>query len=368
MAEGDIRRLELDPFVQFGKSMSRKTYLGARFFPERPIYDAPNNVITEEEVVFRTIIAEDSGRYDPPARRSATDVKSMEASMGHFDALRDINGQVYDTLIKILDKQGSAAARLKLLGLVDKLLKHALLDKKEKQRWDMIIESMVHVAKANKQEYTVQVDAPAQNRFTSDGFFNDNTFNPFDPIFDAVQILKDHGFGIINAVVSTSKPISAMRNNEIVQRRTGGMQVDTVNNSVTPVTGVPTNARINAILSEQGIPPITEYDEGYNTEDGFTKYIPEDAIAVIAATDRDEEMILSDGDDLLLPEILTIPNTLGYYAVGTCQGRTEPGDVIKLFPKENKPVRIEGQAEGVGLPVPVETKAIVIIRGCVPVN
>lgn len=359
MDEGDITRIARNPFSQFGSSMMRKTYLGARFFPERMMTESLNNIIEEEEVMFRTIIAEDSGRYDPAARRSSIESKSMQVAMGHFDAARDINGKMYDTIIKMLARSQDQSARRRMLSLVDTLLKYALLDKKEKQRWEMILDSEVTVEKANKQKYTVSVDAPTENRVVSAGFFDDNSFNPFTEIFKGVDVLKAHGFNRIQAFVSTYKPISAMRSNEIVQRRTGGLQVDTVNNSITPITGVVTDAQINQILSQQGIPPITEYNEGYNTEAGFFPYIPRDAMVLIASTPRREEIIVPDGEDLLLHD------TLGYYGVGLCQGETEVGDVIKLFPKENKPVRIEGEAQGVGFPVPLETKAIYVMRGCV---
>jgi hypothetical protein len=251
------------------------------------------------------------------------------------------------------------AARGKLLGLIDQLLKYALLDKKEKQRWEAIVDSVVKVKKASGQQYSVTIDAPAGNRVISPSFFNDDSFDPLQEIFKGIDVLKGHGFNKIQALVSTYAPISAMRSNAIVQRRTGGMTVDTVNNAVYPVTGVPTNARINQVLSEQGIPPITEYNEGYNTEAGFSSFIPKDAMVLIASTMREQEIIVPNGKDMLLYD------TLGYYGVGMCQGETEVGDVIKLFPREKKPVQIEGEAQAVGFPVPLEEKAIYVIRGCV---
>ena len=357
--DGDITRLTRDPFAQFGSEVLRKTYLGARFLPERRMTRSKNNIIQEEELRFRTIIAEDSGRFDPAPKRALTETVDLQVTMGHFDIAREIDGNEYDEIIEMLDASQNNAARARLLYLVDTMLNHALLDKKEKQRWEMIVDSQVRIEKSNGKAYDVIVDAPAGHRVTSPAFFSDNSFDPFEEIFKGLNVLKDAGYGQIQAAISTYAPISAMRSNQQVKIRTGGLSVDTINSAVTPVTGAPTDARINQVLSEQGIPPIIEYNQGYNTETGFFPYIPKDALILIARTPRREQLVVPDGEDMLLYD------TLGYYGVGRCQGEAQVGDVIKLFPKEDKPVRIEGEAQGVGFPVPLEEKAIYVIRGCV---
>jgi hypothetical protein len=358
--EGDLTRIARDPFVQFGSEIRRKTYLGARFFPEVLQTKSKNNIIVEEEVRFRTIIAEDSGRYDPAVKREFTESVSTQVAMGHFDAKRSIDGPPYDAIIEMLSEENITGARSKMISLIDTMIKYALLDKKEKQRWEAIVNSVVNVNKANGQSYTVAIDAPAGNRVVSPSFFTDNAFDPLEEIFKGVDVLKSLGYGQIQAAISTYAPLSAMRSNAIVQRRTGGMTVDTINNAVYPVTGATTNAQINQILSQQGIPPITEYNNGYNTEAGFFPFIPKDAFILIASTPREQTLVVPDGNDMLMY------NTLGYYGVGLCQGETAVGDVIKLFPREEKPVHIDAEGQGVGFPVPQEEKAIYVIRGCVP--
>ena len=359
--EGDITRLMRNPFIQFGSEMMRKSYLGARFLPERLMIGSENNVIKEEEVRFRTIIAEDSGRYDPVPLRQLTESYEMMVEMGHFDIGREIDGSEYDAIIKMLMTNSNEQARNRIIYLVDTMLNHALKDKKEKQRWDGIVRRNVRIEKSNGQKYDVILDAPTQNDFSAPAFFDDNSSDPFETIFDAINILKDHGYGQIEAIVSTYGPLSAMMKNEQVRGRYGGMRVDTSNNSVTPVNrGVVGRSLLNATMRDEGYPEFTEYNEGYNTEEGFFKYLPSHTMTIIASTTRREEIIVPDGEDMLLP------STLGYYGVGRCQGQAAVGDVVKLFPKEDKPVRIEGQGEGVGFPVIIDNKAIVNIYNCIP--
>lgn len=358
--EGDVTRLTRDPFAQFGSEMLRKTYLGARFLPERLMTGSNNNVIREEETRFRTVIAEDSGRYDPVPLRHRTEVNDMSVEMGNFDIGREIDGSEYDAIIEMLARSQDSSAKAKLLLLVDTMLNQALKDKKEKQRWQAIIDAKVRIEKSNGQEYDVLLQDPPGHRIVSPNFFSDNSFDPFEILFDSINVLKNIGFGNIQAIVSTFAPISAMAKNEQVRTRLGGLRVDTTNNSVSPVRrGVVGKAVLDAALGDEGLPPFTEYNQGYNTETQFINYVPKDAIVIIAETPRMEELIVPDGEDLLLF------NTLGYYGVGRCQGQSSVGDVIKLFHKEDKPVRIEGQAEGVGFSVVTESKAIFVIRGCV---
>lgn len=359
--DGDILRIMRDPFAMFGSEMMRKTYLGARFLPERIMTGIKNNIIKEEETRFRTIIAEDSGRYDPVPLRQLAESYSMMVEMGHFDMGREIDGAEYDKILEMLASNRSDAARARMLYLIDTMLNHALKDKKEKQRWDAIVKRQVRIEKSNGQQYDVLLDFPAGNDISAPNFFDDDSADPFDTIFDAINILKDLGYGNIEAIVSRYAPLSAMMKNQQVKNRYGGLTIDNSNNLQNIRRGVVGKSMLDMTLTSEGYPAFTEYNQGYNTEtDKFLPYLPLDSMTIIASTDRREEIIIPDGEDML------IPSTLGYYGVGTPQGQTEAGDVVKLFPKEDKPVRIEGQAEGVGFPIILETKAIVNIRNCVP--
>lgn len=360
MENGDFTRIMRNPFAQFEAQLLRKTYLGAQFLPERLILDG-NNMIKEEELLFRTIVAEDSGRYDPIPLRHKEEAFEMYVEMGHHDIGREIKGSQYDAILKLLANADSNAARQMIFSLVDKMINHALKAKKEKQRWEAIVNKQVKVEKSNGQKYDVDIQYPAENHLIAPAFFDDPSVDPFEIVFEGIRILKKKGFGTIEAIVSTCDPIAAMMKNEQVKGRFGGIRVDTSNNSVTPVNrGVVGKSLLNQTMRDEGYPGFTEYNEGYNTEEEFFSYLPNHTVTIIASTERMEETIVPDGKDLL------IPSTLGYYGVGTCQGQTEPGDVVKIFPKEDKPVRVEAQGEGVGFPVPLETKAIVNIFNCVP--
>ena len=354
--EGDIERLIRNPLAQFGNARRQREYLGARLLPERLVGE---NILEEEDTKFRSVIAEDSGRYDPAQKRKRSEAQEMQISLGHFDIKREIDGREYDAILRLLNSQQDNAARTQMISLIDRLLFQALLDKKELQRWQAMVDAEVTVTKTNGQQYTVQLEDPTGHRFMSGGFWNDDTFDPFEAIFQGANLLKDAGFEVAWAITNYTG-VAAMRNNEQIRTRTGGMTVDTVNNAVTPVRGIPTNARINSVLGEQGIPPITEYNLGYYTETTYEKFLRDGVFVMIGRTPREEVIARENGEDLLLF------STLGYYAVGTPQGKTSAGDVIKIFPKEDKPVRIEGEAYGVGFPVPLESYAMVVIDGILP--
>lgn len=358
--DGDITRIMNDPFAQFGSEMVNQTYLGARFLPERPMTGTQNNIIKEEETRFRTIIAEDSGRYDPVPYRQLSESYDMQVEMGHFDIGREIDGSEYDALLRLLANARDEAAKAKLLSLVDMMLNHGLKMKKEKQRWEAFVKRQVMIEKSNGQKYNVLLDFPAGNELTSPAFFDDNSFDPFEIIFQGIMVLKALGYDEIEAVVSSYQPLYAMMKNENVRTRLGGMRIDTVANSITPVRrGVVGKSLLNEVLRGEGAPDFTEYNKGYHTESGYIPYLPKDSMTIIARTPRREEIAMADGQDMI------IPSTLGYYGVGLCQGQTEVGDRVKLWYKDDKPVRIDGQAEGVGFPVLIDNKAIVNIRGCV---
>ena len=362
--DGDLIRIANDPMAMFGSDMLNKSYLGARFLPEKMMMGLRNNIIKVEETRFRTIIAEDSGKYDAVPLRHLAETFDMTVEMGYFDIGREISGSEYDAILQLLAAARSDAARARMLLFVDSVLNYGLKDKKEKQRWDAIVNRRVRIEKSNGQLYDVLYDFPAGNDFPAPAFFTDNNVDPFDTIFDAIDLLKDLGYGRIEAIVSRSKPLSAMMRNESVKSRFGGMRVNTANNTVTPVNkGIVGKSLLDQTLSQEGYPGFTEYNEGYYTEAGFNHYLPIDSVTVIGSTNNFEEIEVDES----VGERMLIPDVLGYYGVGTCQGQTEAGDVIKLFPKEDKPVRIEGQAEGVGFPIIKETRAIVNIRNCVEI-
>lgn len=355
----DLMYMMREPMAQFGSDRMGTQYLGARFLPERMVDE---NRIEEDEIKFRPIIANYAGRNDPAQKRDKTEAKGFEATLGDFNIKREINGNQYEKLVKIFMPLSNDVAERRFLGMLSDMIQMGLKDLQEKERWQAMTNLLatVRVVKTNGEEYDVVYENPVGHRFNSPFLFTDDTEDPFEVYFEAARILKQAGYSRILANVTSQEVGWAMCNNEQIRTRTGGYRIDTANNAFSPVLGMPTDSQVSAILGEKGIPAPTYYDEIYHTELGTEYFFPRDAIVLIAQTPRREEISRANGEDLL------IRNTLGYYAVGRCQGEATPGNIayVKSYTSEI-PKRLEAEGAGTGLAALLDSNAIVVIRNCI---
>jgi hypothetical protein len=319
------------------------------------------NRIEEDEIKFRSIIAEYSGRYDPAQKRALSEVKGFQGELGDFDIKREINGKEYDKLVKIFKPLSDEQALMKFMSMLDEMINMGLKDRIEQERWAAIINAKLNITKTSGEEYEVLYENPSGHRFDSPHYFTDDTEDPFELYFEAARILKQAGYSRILANIISQEVGWAMCNNELVRTRTGGMRVDTANNAVTPVLGMPTDSQVSAILGEKGIPAPIYNDEIYYTETGTEYFFPRDVIVLIAQTPRREEIRIAEGQDIL------VPNTLGYYAIGRPQGQVSPGNMVYVrHYTDEKPKRIEAEGLGTGLAAVLESTAIIAIKRVIP--
>jgi hypothetical protein len=103
---------------------------------------------------------------------------------------------------------------------------------------------------------------------------------------------------------------------------------------------------VSSVLRANGLPAPEIYDGTYEDFDGRHRYMAEDKILFICASDSSEEVLPLEGDPF------EVMNTLGYTGVGTTQGETRPGRVFTLRAHtDDKPYRIVGKAWETSLPI-----------------
>jgi len=346
---GYLTRVSRNPLAQFGTE--RRRYIGAELLPERPVME---NQYREDQVKFRTIMANDGTRYSPTQKKDGDLVGYVDVILGNSDIAREMTGREYDALIKLLMNGSDMQAIAAIAKWADTVLQRALVEKSEKERWDALINAQVVRQGDNGYTETVNFSNPDGHRFDAGGTWSNDTYDPFEDIFDAAQILYDKGF-MVSRIVSTRATISKMGKNAKVRGRVGRAIVSP-SGQIQGTSGRANLAEINQSLSDDGLPPIELYDLRYRTQTGTGKFCPDGNFVLFATTARDEDFDSGDG------QTMPIPDTLGYYAVGRAVGQPDSGRVVNLFPKEDKPPRIEGEGFQTSFPVVLEPEAIVVIK------
>jgi Phage major capsid protein E len=346
---GYLTRISRNPLAQFG--MERRRYIGAELLPERFVLE---NQYREDQVKFRTIVANDGTRYSPTQKKDGDLTGYVDVILGNSDIAREMTGSEYDALIALLGDGSDMQAIATITRWADTVLQRALAEKSEKERWEAIIDAQVIRQGDNSYSETVNFSNPAGHRFNAAGVWSNDAYDPFEDIFDAAQILYDKGF-MVSRIISSRTVTSKMGKNDKVRARVGRSVVSPTG-QIQGSSGRADLAEINQSLSADGLPPIELYDLRYRTQTGTFRFLPDNVFCLVATTERDMNIDVGDG------RVMPIPDSLGYYAIGRAAGQRDSGRVVNLFPKEDKPPRIEGEGFQTSFPVILEPEAIVVIK------
>ncbi|WP_199332084.1 major capsid protein [Anabaena lutea] len=278
----------------------------------------------------------------------------VDVILGNSDIAREMTGREYDALVSLLMSSSDMQATATMARWADTVLERALIEKSEKERWEAIVGAQVTRQGDNGYSEIVNFSNPAGHRFDAGGVWSNDSYDPFEDIFDAAQILYDKGF-MVSRIISSRTVTSKMGRNAKVRGRTGRVVVD-AGGQIQGTTGRAELAAINQSLSADGLPPIELYDLRYRTQTGTFRFLPDTVTVLVATTERDENLDVGDG------RTMPIPDSLGYYAMGRAVGQPDSGRVINLFPKEDKPPRIEGEGFQTSFPVITEPEAIVVVK------
>lgn len=359
VADGTIARIAINPRAQFGRPTRR--YVGAELLPERMV---DVNEFIEDRISYRTVIANDGSRYSPVQKKGSVLTGSFRVSLANQSIGSDMTGRDYDQLIKLL--QGpvvpnvagtveSMTAIAQITNWADTTLNLPLVEKIEKQRWEALVHGQVTLTGDNNYEEVINYPSFPDLRVTATAAWTDNTVDPFLVIFDLVQAMGDRGITPSRFIMGRAA-YSMFARNSNVRARVGRVAINSTG-QLKGTSGRATLAEVNANLQEDALPPIELYDLQYRTQTGSGYFLDRDAAVLIGTTGRDEAIDLGDG------QFETIENTLGYSGVGRATGQAGAGRVIKMYPKDDLPPHIEGQAWQTSLPIITEPEAVGSIRG-----
>lgn len=351
-----------NPALQFGTN--EQPYLGAELLPERLVEE---NFYTEWGIRYMTVVASHGARYAPVQRKDAGDMfASFDVKLADQDIGAEFTSRDYDALVSLvrqladnatLDVPEMQAAADRVLQWADVRLLRGLLDLNEKDRWDAIRIGTVDRRGDNAYREMVEYPKPAGHRVTAGGTWSDDTYDPFDEIVAMADLLTSKGY-TVDRIITSRKVRRILEANEKIRVRFA----DPLRSILVP--GLDTGnafVRMNVDQLRTGferndLPAPIEYERQYRDGSGLRRYVPDDCVIFLSTTGREDTIPIINGERFL-------PNTAGYFAIGRAVGQANPGRVIRVEPKFDKPPRIEGEAWQTGLPVITEPESIAVISG-----
>lgn len=347
-ADNTFETMANDLRLQFGTA--ERPYLGALLLPERRV---DSNQFTEENVTYRTIVANDGSRYGPSQIKRGEIVGEVDVKLAEQDLAREFTGREYDAWRRLI-RNRSMDAIVQFTNWVDRTLIRGMLDKQEVQRWQAIVSASVPLRGDNGYRDSMTYSNPAGHRIVAAATFANAATDPFDLFAERVAFMAAKGYTIRQIFMSTQK-FTDMMNNPKVRARSGGAVVS-VTGSVLGVTSNLTPAVLNGLFAQMNLPTPQLYDAMYRTQNSTARFLPVDAVVMVAGTERDEAIDLGD-------VLEVISGTIGYHAIGTAVGQDAPGRVLNVDSFKNKPPRVEGEIFQTSAPVILEPEAFTVVTG-----
>ncbi len=346
-ANGHFTAIANNPLAQFGTPARR--YVGAELLPEMMV---PQNTYHEDQIKWRTVIANAGTRYSPAQKKSGDLVGTMLVDLSHSDIKRELDGRQYDALVKMLGSGSDMEAIATLTNWLDTAVNLALVEHNEAMRWQALVNASVVRTGDNGFSETIAYPNPAGHRVVPGASWSTDTTDVFDDIHAQVQVLKNKGYEV-SRIITSSAVVAIMAGNNTVKSRVGVAVVNT-SGQITAAAGRASLANINGALAADGLPPIETYNLRYRTESATVPFLPAGSMLFVAETGRDQQF---DAGDVMLQ------NTLGYTAVGRGVGMAQPGRVVQAEAKKDKPPRVEAEGWQTTLPVITDPEAIAAITG-----
>jgi hypothetical protein len=338
----------VSPGIQFGPDNDR--LLGATLLPERNVMQ---NEFREDQIEFRTVIANDGTRYSPVQLKGSELIGSFLVELAHQDIGLELTGRAYDVIIQRIAQGEMEQVANEVTGLARRAIDGLRL-KSELQRWQAIVSASVALTGDNGYAETVTYPNPAGHRVAAGGTWSNNSYDPYDDIMAQAELLAEKGYSV-NRIIMGTAVLSILSNNTNVQTRTG-LPVVNVSGSAEVRRQRASRDAINSVFAADGLPAIEVYDRQYRTQTGTGYFLDRATVVLVGTTGRDEDIDLGDTG------ALTVANTLGYTAIGRAAGQATPGRVLNVQSFTNKPPRVVAEAWATSLPVVMNPEAIATIH------
>jgi hypothetical protein len=352
--DGAFQRIATNPAAQFGTPA--RELIGARYLPVRVVNE---NSYTDDTVKYRTIVANAGTRYSPVVLKGGQYTGRAKVELFEMDIGAELSSRDYDALLAYLNANRTIEAVTALTDFVNITTNMALEELREVYRWQAIEKAFVMRRGANNYREDIAYSNPAGHRAVVASPWSDDANDPFDDIANRQQLAADKGF-TIGTIVTSRNVVGIMAMNENVRTRVGTVKVSVANGAmVTSPSARASLSLINAALQDEGLPPITIYDEIYRDQLGTHRFISADVMIFLARTGREVPVDL--GDEAATIELLG--DTLGYYGVGRAAGQSAPGRVIQARYYDDKPPRVGTQGWETSAPVILEPEAVETLTG-----
>lgn len=367
-SSGAIADLMNDPAAQFGTG--EIPYLGATILPERQM---PENMFKETQVKYRSFLA-NAGSYYSPAQMSPTGelIGSFSVELGKTDQADQLTAQDYKALMSLLNRNQSREALLAAIGWMDSHILRPHLDLNEKYRWDAIVNALV--VRVGSNGYLEEVDYPnppghrppsiSGGTPANPAGWYDRTggYDPFEDIFAMLDLMDKAGYRCNRILTGGRKLLSVLGKNPASRERASSVTINEAG-MIQAKPGRATAAQINAVLDEEGAPPIEIYRKTYHTRDrGEQLFIPDDCLVFLASTGMTEPVDLGDRG------VLELENTLGYFGIGTAASAAAPGRVVNTESRTLYPGGWYAEGIQVGLPVLLHPQGIAVLKIAAPIE
>lgn len=347
--EQGYENIARNPRAQFGRK--GRMYAGATLLPERI---APSNAYRENDIKFRTVVANMGTRYGPSQKKGGDIIGSFMVELAESDIAREFTGQMYDALLGYLAVNKSMEAMASLTNWLDTTVNLGLVELLEKWRWEALVNGQIAATGDNKLSETIVYANPSGHRVTPAASWSTDTTDVFGDIHTMVDLLAGKGYNV-NRIIAGRDVISIMAKNDTVKTRTG-IAVISPTGQIQSAAGRANLAAINGALGDDGLPAIEQYDLQYRTEEGTGFFLPRGTMLMACTTGRVEDIDLGD-------ETRTVYDTLGYTGIGRAAGHASQGRVLRAEAFANKPPRIEAEGWQTALPVITEPEALAVIKG-----
>ncbi len=351
-AESDIAMVVGNPLAMIG--MGEEPFLGLQLMPERLVDE---NQFTETRINYKTIVANNGTRYSPVQIKGGAMVGEFDVKTYSSDIGAQLTAQDYDAIIKILKRYTGSdvpmQALMNLLKWVDKSLVQPLVVKNERMVWECLVDAEVVLEGDDGFMETVSISNPAGQRIAS-GDWSDPDYDPMADIYARADFLKGKGIRPTRQVAPTPI-VSQLLNHPKVKTAARGFITIDAGALVGSQNRLTLNA-LNMFFSENELPPVVKYDKTYNVQNAASRhFLKRDVWVMIGETDQSEEIPVEDGDPLI------IENTVGYVAVGTNAGYTNPGRMVKTEAFDGKAPHIDGESWQESFPVNQNPEAVTVL-------
>jgi hypothetical protein len=355
---GQFSALANSPLSQFGTPQER--LLGASILPEQQEME---NSFKDSGIAIDGEIGQSGADLSPAQLNKAFGEYSSLFVLGKIDAATQLNGADIEKIIQYLMRtrpsntpvESSAEIVTRwfdrgVMGSLAKLIEH--------QRWQAIVDGVVKRRGANGYSEDVTYPFPSGHQVTvaasgtvaaPAGWYDRAAATAADALEDilaAKERLMLKGFTLNRIISKSAIKTVFMRNGKVRQ-------------SALPqgATRSTSQSDIDAMLSSYGLPGWETYDITFPyrnpnntnilTRTGYLDRTGFDPVILLASTSLEAQIDMGRDNG-----ILTLPNTLGVYALGRPEGQTQYGKVAKAIVYDEKyPPSVYGEVVAKGLPI-----------------